>query len=94
MELVNRLMSIVGHMVQLRTLKIEQGILDLLALDSISGGGQAGVNLFPNVDSSWKVCKRTPLYDCSCSHASFATFSIISFHVLYIFVTNCGMFLL
>ncbi|CAL5384533.1 unnamed protein product [Camellia sinensis] len=29
---------------------------DLLALDSISGGGQADVNLFPNVDSSWKVC--------------------------------------
>ncbi|XP_028089566.1 ubinuclein-1-like isoform X3 [Camellia sinensis] len=56
MELVNRLMSIVGRMVQLRTLEIEQGILDLLALDSISGGGHANVNLFPNVDSSWKVC--------------------------------------
>ncbi|CAL5389577.1 unnamed protein product [Camellia sinensis] len=59
MELVNRLMSIVGHMVQLRTLEIEQGILDLLALDSISGGGHANVNLFPNVDSSWKVCLST-----------------------------------
>ncbi|XP_028089562.1 ubinuclein-1-like isoform X1 [Camellia sinensis] len=94
MELVNRLMSIVGRMVQLRTLEIEQGILDLLALDSISGGGHANVNLFPNVDSSWKVCKRTLLYDCSCSHTSFAIFSIISFHVLYIFVTNCGMLLL
>ncbi|CAL5388109.1 unnamed protein product [Camellia sinensis] len=55
MELVNRLMSIVGRMVQLRTLEIEQGILDLLALDSISGGGHANVNLFPNVDSSWKL---------------------------------------
>ncbi|CAL5388103.1 unnamed protein product [Camellia sinensis] len=40
MELVNRLMSIVGHMVQLRTLEIEQGILDLLALDSISALGK------------------------------------------------------
>ncbi|GMP50620.1 hypothetical protein CsSME_00017166 [Camellia sinensis var. sinensis] len=59
MELVNRLMSIVGRMVQLRTLEIEQGILDLLALDSISGGGHANVNLFPNVDSSWKVCLST-----------------------------------
>ncbi|KAI8015005.1 Ubinuclein-1 [Camellia lanceoleosa] len=57
MELVNRLMSIVGRMVQLRTLEIEQGILDLLALDSISGGGHTDVNLFPNVDSSWKVYK-------------------------------------
>ncbi|KAF5953869.1 hypothetical protein HYC85_006725 [Camellia sinensis] len=60
MELVNCLMSIVGRM-------IEQGILDLLALDSISenhfsyvfcfwllGGGHADANLFPNVDSSWK----------------------------------------
>ncbi|KAI8016941.1 Rhamnogalacturonan I rhamnosyltransferase 1 [Camellia lanceoleosa] len=55
MELVNHLMSIVGRMVQLRTLEIEQRILDLLALDSISGGGHANVNLFPNVDSSWKI---------------------------------------
>ncbi|KAF3435431.1 hypothetical protein FNV43_RR22520 [Rhamnella rubrinervis] len=28
---------------------------DLLALDSISGGGQSDMNLFPNVDSSWKT---------------------------------------
>ncbi|XP_052202117.1 CBS domain-containing protein CBSX1, chloroplastic-like [Diospyros lotus] len=28
---------------------------DLLALDSISGGGQADTNLFPDVDSSWKA---------------------------------------
>lgn len=28
---------------------------DLLALDSISGGNQADMNLFPDVDSSWKT---------------------------------------
>lgn len=28
---------------------------DLLALDSISGGGQTDTNLFPDVDSSWKT---------------------------------------
>uniref|UniRef100_A0A5B7A5V5 CBS domain-containing protein n=1 Tax=Davidia involucrata TaxID=16924 RepID=A0A5B7A5V5_DAVIN len=28
---------------------------DLLALDSISGGGHADTNLFPDVDSSWKT---------------------------------------
>lgn len=28
---------------------------DLLALDSISGGGQGDTNLFPNVDSTWKT---------------------------------------
>ncbi|PON33631.1 CBS domain containing protein [Parasponia andersonii] len=28
---------------------------DLLALDSISGGGQSDMNLFPNVDSTWKM---------------------------------------
>ncbi|EXC17305.1 CBS domain-containing protein CBSX1 [Morus notabilis] len=28
---------------------------DLLALDSISGGGQCDTSLFPNVDSSWKT---------------------------------------
>ncbi|KAL7246901.1 hypothetical protein ACSBR2_001917 [Camellia fascicularis] len=31
---------------------------DLLALDSISGGGQADVNLFPDVDSSWKTFNK------------------------------------
>ncbi|KAB5520746.1 hypothetical protein DKX38_025065 [Salix brachista] len=31
---------------------------DLLALDSISGGCQNDTNLFPNVDSSWKVCMK------------------------------------
>ncbi|KAG6789784.1 hypothetical protein POTOM_005908 [Populus tomentosa] len=33
---------------------------DLLALDSISGGCQNDTNLFPNVDSSWKVCVKLP----------------------------------
>ncbi|XP_059652912.1 CBS domain-containing protein CBSX2, chloroplastic-like isoform X2 [Cornus florida] len=35
---------------------------DLLALDSISGavGSQADANLFPNVDSSWKVSGTKP----------------------------------
>ncbi|KAK3018568.1 hypothetical protein RJ639_004293 [Escallonia herrerae] len=28
---------------------------DLLALDSISGGGQADTNVFPDVDSTWKT---------------------------------------
>ncbi|XP_022897745.1 CBS domain-containing protein CBSX2, chloroplastic-like [Olea europaea var. sylvestris] len=28
---------------------------DLLALDSISGGGQHDTNMFPDVDSSWKT---------------------------------------
>ncbi|PHT62637.1 CBS domain-containing protein CBSX2, chloroplastic [Capsicum annuum] len=28
---------------------------DLLALDSISGAGQADTNLFPDVDSTWKT---------------------------------------
>ncbi|XP_057501906.1 CBS domain-containing protein CBSX1, chloroplastic-like [Actinidia eriantha] len=31
---------------------------DLLALDSISGGGHADANLFPDVDSSWKTFNK------------------------------------
>ncbi|XP_058216365.1 CBS domain-containing protein CBSX1, chloroplastic-like [Rhododendron vialii] len=31
---------------------------DLLALDSISGGGHSDANLFPDVDSSWKAFNR------------------------------------
>lgn len=31
---------------------------DLLALDSISGGGQGDANIFPDVDSSWKAFNR------------------------------------
>ncbi|KAI8535068.1 hypothetical protein RHMOL_Rhmol10G0146200 [Rhododendron molle] len=30
---------------------------DLLALDSISGGGRTDTNMFPEVDSTWKVCE-------------------------------------
>ncbi|KAE9449687.1 hypothetical protein C3L33_18417, partial [Rhododendron williamsianum] len=32
---------------------------DLLALDSISGGGRTDTNMFPEVDSTWKVGWRT-----------------------------------
>uniref|UniRef100_A0A5B7A800 CBS domain-containing protein n=1 Tax=Davidia involucrata TaxID=16924 RepID=A0A5B7A800_DAVIN len=31
---------------------------DLLALDSISGGGQSDTNFFPDVDSSWKAFNK------------------------------------
>ncbi|PKI33535.1 CBS domain-containing protein CBSX1, chloroplastic-like isoform X3 [Punica granatum] len=31
---------------------------DLLALDSISGGGQNDIDIFPDVDSSWKAFNR------------------------------------
>ncbi|KAA8531673.1 hypothetical protein F0562_006610 [Nyssa sinensis] len=31
---------------------------DLLALDSISGGGRIDTSMFPEVDSTWKVCKN------------------------------------
>ncbi|KDO79123.1 hypothetical protein CISIN_1g025613mg [Citrus sinensis] len=31
---------------------------DLLALDSISGSGRADNSMFPEVDSTWKVCEK------------------------------------
>ncbi|KAJ6774407.1 CBS DOMAIN-CONTAINING PROTEIN CBSX2 CHLOROPLASTIC [Salix purpurea] len=35
---------------------------DLLALDSISGGGRTETNMFPEVDSTWKVCENFLLF--------------------------------
>ncbi|KAF9678522.1 hypothetical protein SADUNF_Sadunf07G0043600 [Salix dunnii] len=32
---------------------------DLLALDSISGGGRTETNMFPEVDSTWKIARDT-----------------------------------
>ncbi|KAJ6733147.1 CBS DOMAIN-CONTAINING PROTEIN CBSX1 CHLOROPLASTIC-LIKE ISOFORM X1 [Salix koriyanagi] len=35
---------------------------DLLALDSISGGGRTETSMFPEVDSTWKVCDSFLLF--------------------------------